>query len=86
MIQSVTSGFYLAGETSLAIYLGYRVSVDLDWFNPHVFEDGMLVAPSLRSSNIQVEINQVSPGKLHGSFDGVGEGSRSRHTRKRRGE
>jgi hypothetical protein len=43
----------------------------LDWFTPNVFEDGMLVAQSLRNSNIQVEIEQVSPGTLHGSVDGV---------------
>jgi len=65
--QTSSSGFYLAGGTALAIYLGHRVSVDLDWFTPDVFEDGMLVAQSLRNSNIQVEIEQVSPGTLHGS-------------------
>jgi hypothetical protein len=69
--QTSSSGFYLAGGTALAIYLGHRVSVDLDWFTPHVFEDGMLVAQSLHNSNIQLEIEQVSPGTLHGSVDGV---------------
>ncbi len=69
--QTSSSGFYLAGGTALAIYLGHRVSVDLDWFTSDVFEDGMLIAQSLRNSNIQVEIEQVSPGTLHGSVNGV---------------
>jgi hypothetical protein len=60
--QTSFSGFYLAGGTALAIYLGHRVSVDLDWFTPNVFEDGMLVAQSLQNANIHVEIDQVSPG------------------------
>ena len=28
----VARDFYLAGGTALAIHLGHRVSVDLDWF------------------------------------------------------
>jgi hypothetical protein len=69
--QASSSGFYLAVGTALAIYLGHRVSVDLDWFTPNVFEDGMLVAQSLRNSNTQVEVDQVSPGTLHGGVNGV---------------
>jgi predicted nucleotidyltransferase component of viral defense system len=29
------SRFYLAGGTGLALHLGYRFSVDLDFFSPH---------------------------------------------------
>jgi len=65
--QTSSREFYLAGGTALAIYLGHRVSVDLDWFTPNVFEDGPLVAQSLRNSSIQLEIEQVSPGTFHGS-------------------
>ena len=32
------SGFNLAGGTALALYLGYRVSVDLDLFTPKPFD------------------------------------------------
>lgn len=28
--------FYLAGGTALALQLGHRISVDLDWFSPHL--------------------------------------------------
>ncbi len=50
--QTSSSGFYLAGGTALAIYLAHRVSVDLDWFTPNIFEDGMLVAHCMKLSAI----------------------------------
>lgn len=69
--QASSMGFYLAGGTALAIRLGHRISVDLDWFTPHPFDDGMLVAQSLRNASIDLDIEQVSPGTLHGSVQGV---------------
>ena len=32
-------GFYLAGGTALALHLGHRYSVDLDWFTAEPFAD-----------------------------------------------
>ena len=64
-------GFYLAGGTALAIHYGHRISVDLDWFSPQPFDDGMLLAQALRNSGLDLEIQQVSPGTLHGSIQGV---------------
>jgi len=69
--QMSSRGFYLAGGTALAIHLSHRISVDLDWFTPHPFADGMILAQSLRNSNIDLAIEQVSPGTLHGSVNGV---------------
>ena len=43
--QMSSKGFYLAGGTALAIHLSHRVSVDLDWFTPHSFADGMRREP-----------------------------------------
>jgi hypothetical protein len=45
--------------------------VDLDWFTPNPFADGMILAQSLRNSDVDLEIEQVSPGTLHGSVNGV---------------
>jgi hypothetical protein len=70
-VQMLPRGFYLAGGTALAIHLSHRISVDLDWFTPNLFPDGMILAQSLRNSNIKLEIEQVSPGTLHGSVKGV---------------
>jgi hypothetical protein len=69
--QMSSRDFYLVGGTALAIYMGHRVSVDLDWFTPHPFEDGMILAQSLRSSHLKLDIEQVSSGTLHGSIQGV---------------
>lgn len=70
-VQMSAKGFYLAGGTALAIHLSHRISVDLDWFTPTSFADGMILAQSLRNSDISFEIEQVSPGTLHGSVNGV---------------
>jgi hypothetical protein len=70
-VQMSARGFYLAGGTALAIHLSHRISVDLDWFTPSSFADGMILAQSLRNSDVDLEIEQVSPGTLHGSVNGV---------------
>lgn len=31
--SGITKDFYLAGGTALALYLGHRLSIDLDWFS-----------------------------------------------------
>jgi hypothetical protein len=67
----VVKGFYLAGGTALAIHYGHRISVDLDWFTPEPFQDGMLLAQALRNAGLDLEIEQVSPGTLHGSLQDV---------------
>ena len=38
------AAFNLAGGTALALYLGHRVSVDLDLFTPESFDAGELEA------------------------------------------
>ena len=40
---SVLSGFYLAGGTGLALYLGHRRSVDLDFFSAEPFHEDALL-------------------------------------------
>jgi hypothetical protein len=70
-VQMSAMGFYLAGGTALAIHLSHRISVDLDWFTPNFFADGMILAQSLRNSNVELDVEQVSSGTLHGSVKGV---------------
>jgi hypothetical protein len=64
-------GFYLAGGTALAIHYGHRISVDLDWFTAEPFDDSLLLAQALRNFGVDLEIEQVSPGTLHGSIQDV---------------
>jgi hypothetical protein len=66
-----SKGFYLAGGTALAIHYGHRISIDLDWFSAQPFEDSLLLAQALRNTGLDLEIEQVSPGTLHGSIHGV---------------
>lgn len=37
-VENVMSDFNLAGRTSLALYLGHRISLDLDLFTPKPFD------------------------------------------------
>lgn len=69
--QMLSRKFYLVGGTALTIHLAHRISVDLDWFTPHPFDDGLILAQSLRNSNVNINIEQVSTGTLHGSVQGM---------------
>ncbi len=64
-------GFYLAGGTSLAIYFGHRISVDLDWFNPASIGDALLWAQEIQKAHPDFISQQIAPGTLHGSLSGV---------------
>ena len=43
-------GFYLGGGTAVAIQLGHRRSVDLDWFTGDRLEDPLRLAATLREA------------------------------------
>jgi hypothetical protein len=64
-------GWYLAGGTALALQLGHRRSVDLDWFLPGDFQDPPRLAHFLRSRNVPFVTDQEGPGTLHGRVGGV---------------
>jgi len=38
-LTGITKQFYLAGGTALALYLGHRESIDLDWFSDQSFSN-----------------------------------------------
>ena len=62
-------GWILAGGTALALQLGHRISVDLDFFR---FED-FQVAP-LRQALARLgklEVPSMAPGMLHCRLDGI---------------
>ena len=64
-------GFYLAGGTAVALHLGHRRSVDLDWFTPEGLDDPLNLAQELRDQGIAFVTDQVAPGTLHGAVKGV---------------
>lgn len=64
-------GFYLAGGTAVALHLGHRRSVDLDWFTAEVLPEPLRLAQDLREQSVAFVTGQVAPGTLYGSVRGV---------------
>ena len=64
-------GIYLGGGTALAVYLGHRVSVDLDWFTEKPLHDPMNFSQELKAGGIPLVVSQVDRGTLHGSVHGI---------------
>lgn len=64
-------GFYLAGGTALAIQLGHRRSVDLDWFTPNKIPDPLRLAADVRQPLPDFEVTGTEAGTLHGIAGGV---------------
>jgi hypothetical protein len=60
-------GFYLAGGTAVALHLGHRRSVDLDWFTAELLPDPLDLAQRLRALPVPFVAERVAPGTLHGS-------------------
>jgi hypothetical protein len=52
------TGFYLAGETALALHLGHRKSQDFDWFIPRIGEIEKLLTV-LRSCGIEFAVMSI---------------------------
>jgi nucleotidyltransferase AbiEii toxin of type IV toxin-antitoxin system len=64
-------GFYLAGGTCVAIRLGHRRSVDLDWFLPSRFQAPHRLEERLRQAGIAFQIERIERGTLLGRVSGV---------------
>jgi predicted nucleotidyltransferase component of viral defense system len=64
-------GYHLAGGTALALQLGHRRSVDLDWFTPRRIEDPSQLAQQLRDQSIALTTTSLAPGTLHGTVQRV---------------
>lgn len=63
-------GFYLAGGTALALQLGHRRSVDLDWFTPEPMPDPLLLARALQEQ-VDLRVESTERGTLHGTTASV---------------
>jgi hypothetical protein len=64
-------GFYLAGGTALALYLGHRRSVDLDWFARLKKFDPESLTLELQEKGIKFRSASADEGTLYGSLGGV---------------
>lgn len=56
--------FYLAGGTALALWLGHRRSVDLDWFRPTSIADPLMLAQRITAFGIPWSTLRTSSGTL----------------------
>jgi len=63
--------FYLAGGTAVALHLGHRRSVDLDWFVESRIHDPLRLAGDLQNADIPFKVGQVARGTLYGTVHGV---------------
>lgn len=64
-------GFYLAGGTAVALHLGHRRSIDLDWFTTDRMEDALQLSQTLRDEGIPLTVAQIERGTLHATVSGV---------------
>jgi len=62
--------FYLAGGTALALHIGHRLSIDLDWFIT-TFENQEKLFQKLRESGIVFDIKFVDAGTVYLEIDTV---------------
>lgn len=67
--QKITREFYLAGGSALALHLGHRISIDLDFFTPKSFDVAGL-ARRLSQAGIFVQ-EQRKADTLLGTLDQV---------------
>ena len=68
---SQRNDFYLAGGTALALHLGHRRSLDLDWFRTGRIPDAMTLATAIREEGIPLVVRQVALGTLNGSVSRI---------------
>jgi len=68
-IAPLVNSFYLAGGTALALELGHRISIDLDFFTEDSFSTSVLVEKLKTIGKLKVE--DQSDRTLNGSLDGV---------------
>ena len=68
-IASIAQPFYLAGGTALALELGHRMSIDLDFFSAEEFSTQALVENLSALGNLKID--DQSAHTLNGVLDGV---------------
>lgn len=68
---TATNGFYLAGGTAVALHLGHRRSVDLDWFTGSDFRNPRRLAADVQEAAADFAIEDLARGTLHGFTHGV---------------
>ena len=63
--------FYLGGGTALAVHLGHRRSIDLDWFTHNMPFEPLDLAHRLSAGGLEVRDAQTQRGTLHATIRNV---------------
>jgi hypothetical protein len=63
--------FYLGGGTGIALCLGHRHSIDLDWFSGKRIADPLRLAQDIRDKGSPFVTGQIDRGTLHGTISGI---------------
>jgi hypothetical protein len=69
LAKALDPSFYLAGGVAVAVYLGHRVSHDLDVFSPSTDPAGL--ADTIAQTVAGARVTARSPGTLHLEIGGV---------------
>ncbi len=65
----LAKNFYLAGGTALALQLGHRKSIDLDWFTSSAFQNSVIKTEVSKLGNFKVESEDKNT--IHGVLENV---------------
>ena len=63
--------FYLGGGTAVAIHLGHRQSLDLDWFTGQTIDDPSALAQEIQDRGVDLSVTSTNRRTLHGVVRGV---------------
>ncbi|MEX8548437.1 MAG: nucleotidyl transferase AbiEii/AbiGii toxin family protein [Mucilaginibacter sp.] len=69
MKDSLLKDFFLVGGTALALQIGHRISIDLDFFNQSAFDENFLIAELESKYNFQLDYQ--SKNTLKGEMQGI---------------
>jgi len=61
----------LGGGIAVALHLGHRQSLDLDWFTVRAIEDPLALAKDIQDRGIELHVGSAPRRTLHGTVSGV---------------
>jgi len=64
-------GFYLAGGTAIALMIGHRKSLDLDWFSPVTIRDPASWSDKIKAAGMTLSAVNIDEGTFYATIGGV---------------